>query len=194
MGARRAPGEGSIYQRADGKWEGSVSAGRTQSGKRRRLKVTADTQREVAERLTSLRNAVRAGLSTDASRLTVGEWLHRWLRDEVRTSVRPRTYEGYEGVVRRHLLPQLGHFRLRELNPADVRAFIQRELASGVNPETVRNHHSILRRALEIAMRYDYTQRNVARLVSPPRLLRKEIHPLDARKRGGCSRRRAVTG
>ncbi len=179
MTMRRAPGEGSIYQRADGKWEGSVAAGRTPSGKRRRLKVTASTRRELGERLSTLRREVEAGLTTDATRLTVGEWLQRWLQDEVRGSVRPRTYEGYEAAVRCHLLPGLGHFRLRRLTAADVKAFMQRQLASGLTPDSVRNQHSILRRALEIAMRYDYTQRNVARLVSPPRLLRTEIHPLD---------------
>ena len=179
MTMRRAPGEGSIYQRGDGQWEGSVSAGRTDSGKRRRLKVTGKTQREVSERLSALRRDVRAGLTADSSRLTVGEWLQRWLKDEVRGSVRPRTYEGYEATVRRHLLPGIGHYRLRQLTAVDIKTFMQRQLASGLTPDSVRNQHSILRRALEIATRYDYTQRNVARLVSPPRLRRTEIHPLD---------------
>ncbi len=180
MSGRRAPGEGSIYQRADGRWEGSLSAGWGASGKRRRRKVVAATRREVAERLAALRAEVAAGLTADGSRLSVADWLYRWLAEEVRPSVRPRSYQAYETTVRRHLVPGLGQIRLQKLTPADVRAFMQRQLAAGLTPCSVRNGHSVLRRALEIAARYDYATRNVARLVSPPRAVRGEVHPLDS--------------
>lgn len=179
MGMRRGPGEGSIYQRVDGKWEASLSAGRTATGKRRRRKVVAATRREAAERLAVLRNAVAAGLATDGSRMTVADWLHRWLEEEVQPSVRPRTYRTYEATVRCHLAPGLSSVRVRQLTPADVKAFIVRQLASGLTAGSVRTQHSILRRALQIATRYDYADRNVARLVSPPRVASSEVHPLD---------------
>ncbi|MEV5748120.1 hypothetical protein AB0L00_09910 [Actinoallomurus sp. NPDC052308] len=38
----------------------------------------------------------------------------------------PKTYQGYEGVVRRHLIPELGRKRLDKPTARDVRLFITR--------------------------------------------------------------------
>lgn len=175
---RRSPGEGSVYQRSDGKWEASLSIGRTATGKRRRLKVVAATRREAVARLTERRKAELATASADNARMTVADWLHRWLEEEVRTSVRPRTYIVYEVTVRCHLIPSLGPVLLRQLSAADVKAFMLKQIANGLTASSVLTQHSILRRALQVATRYDLVERNVARLVSPPRVERAEIHPL----------------
>ena len=47
----------------------------------------------------------------------------------------------------------------------------------GLAANTVRNHHSVLRRALGQAERWGLAHRNVARLVSPPRVLQDEVKP-----------------
>ena len=39
---------------------------------------------------------------------------------------RPKTYQGYEGVVRLHLIPGLGKKRLAKLTAREVRVFIIR--------------------------------------------------------------------
>ena len=57
---------------------------------------------------------------------TVAEYLTYWLRQVVREDRRPKTYQGYEGVVRLHLIPGLGKKRLSKLTAQDVRTFITR--------------------------------------------------------------------
>ena len=110
--------------------------------------------------------------------MTVGEWLKRWLAQEAKASVRPRTFEAYRANVEHHLVPALGHIRLRKLTPVDVSHYLQAKVDSGLSPQTVRNQHIALRRSLEIATRYGYVGRNVARLVSSPRTEQTEVHPL----------------
>ena len=46
------------------------------------------------------------------------------------------------------------------------------------SPQTVKNEHSVLRKALEVARRHRYVEDNVARLVSSPRVERSEVNPL----------------
>lgn len=58
---RRAKGEGSIYQLADGRWRGSVDIG-WQGDKRRRKQVTRKTKTEVGHELRRL--IVAAGQAT----------------------------------------------------------------------------------------------------------------------------------
>jgi hypothetical protein len=57
---------------------------------------------------------------------TVADYLSYWLREVVREDRRPKTYQGYEGVVRLHLIPGLGKKRIGKLSAQDVRLFITR--------------------------------------------------------------------
>jgi len=177
-GKRRARGEGGLYQRADGRWEGVVDLGYGPGGKRLRRKVVAATRAQANERLKRLREEVEKGLSPDHAKTTIGDWLEQWLRDAAPASARPRTLLAYASVVRTHLVPALGHKRLRALSPDDISDYMNRKTAAGLKPRTVTNHHIVLRRALEIATRYGYVEKNVARLVSPPRADRFESTPL----------------
>ena len=52
------------------------------------------------------------------------------------------------------------------------------KVASGLSPYTVRNHHNVLRSALGQAERWGLVHRNVASLVTPPRIPHEEVHPL----------------
>ena len=56
----------------------------------------------------------------ETTRLTVGEFLTRWLESTVKPSLAPGTYTRYEQIIRLHLKPYLGHVRLDKLAPAHV--------------------------------------------------------------------------
>src|SRR5581483_11189652 len=77
---RRGRGEGSVFQRADGRWVGSVGLGYGGDGKRKRRTVYGATKQEVVEKLDQLRGDARAGTLPDAGGLTVGQLLDRWLQ------------------------------------------------------------------------------------------------------------------
>ncbi|HUU08459.1 MAG TPA: N-terminal phage integrase SAM-like domain-containing protein, partial [Dehalococcoidales bacterium] len=48
---------------------------------------------------------------------TLGEFLEHWLKDYVWPNLAPRTAEGYESIVRCHLVPALGNIPLTQLKP-----------------------------------------------------------------------------
>ena len=77
------------------------------------------------------------GLVYDAGKLTVGEYLERWLADSVKDTVRTRTYERYEQLVRVHVSPALGRVKLKALTPAHVRGLYRSKLDSGLSARTV---------------------------------------------------------
>ncbi|GAA0379413.1 hypothetical protein GCM10009530_32540 [Microbispora corallina] len=54
----------------------------------------------------------------------MADFLNYWLKHIVNEERRPKTYQGYESVVRLHLVPGLGKKRLNRLNAQDVRQFI----------------------------------------------------------------------
>ena len=106
--AKRAQNEGTLYKRADGRWEGAITLPGT-GGKRKRF--YGDTQREVREKLTALHHDLDRGLPVVAERRTVARFLDRWLADAVKPNTRPKTHESYAGVVRLYLAPCPGYRR-----------------------------------------------------------------------------------
>jgi integrase len=176
--AKRGNGEGSVYQRSDGKWCGAlVVAGR-------RRVIYGSTRQEAAQKLARAMDAASKGLLREPSRLTVGGFLDHWLEDTVKPRVRPLTYSGYAVNVRRHLIPALGEIKLDRLSPEQVQNFLNRKLSDGLSSKTVTYIRQVLRTSLDQAMRWNLVSRNVATLVPAPRKERKSIHPLEPHEIG----------
>jgi integrase len=114
----------------------------------------------------------------DASTITVGELLDRWLDEAVALTVRPRTLASYTYIVRVHLRPALGDVPLASLTAQHVQGLLNAKAASGLAPRTVGYLRGVLRQALGFAERMDLVGRNVARLARPPRVPRRQVSPL----------------
>lgn len=104
---KRANGEGSVYQRKDGKWVAALSLG---AGARKYF-----YRRNQAEAVVALHQAQHArmlGTLTSTRNETVETYLLNWLKYEVQPRVRERTYQTYQQIVMRDLLPALGRIAL----------------------------------------------------------------------------------
>jgi integrase len=100
--------------------------------------------------------------------LTLGAWLNAWLNNVKPPATAPKTWITYEGFLRLHLIPKLGHIRLVKLQPQDVRDFLSERLDSGLSARTVKHLRNTLRAALNQAINDDLIQRNAASKVKPP--------------------------
>ena len=175
--SRSRRGFGSVYQRKDGKWVGEATIGRRADGGRDRRYVYADTCEEAQEKLRKLLYERDRGLLADPAKQTVGEFLSSWLRDVAKPTVRPRTYERYEIIIRRHVRPAIGAIRLSKLTPQHLQNLYRRMLEAGLT-STTRQAHAILHRALGQAAKWNLVPRNVADLVDAPRVPKKEMRVL----------------
>ena len=118
---------------------------------------------------------------------TVGAYLRRWLEFK-QGQLRPRTYTSYEHIVRAHLDPGLGRVRLAKLAPHDVAAWLRRHQKNGASARTTRYARSVLRAALNQALRWELVLRNAAALTDPPRYRAREIQPLTPDQASGPPR------
>src|ERR687893_679905 len=109
MTRRRSKGEGSIYRRKDGLWVGQYKV-QTHKGKKTKY-IYGKTKKEVAAKLTKAIVDRDSGIVVDAGSLKTGDYLDNWL-DSVRHTVKHRTWQRHEEVVRLHLKPSLGKLRL----------------------------------------------------------------------------------
>jgi integrase len=153
---RRGNGEGSVYRRGDGRVVGEyVDA----NGKRRY--VSGKSKTEVKAKLRKLLADRDKGIAYDSENLTVSGYLDRWL-DAIRGTVRDRTWERHEQVVRLHLGPTIGNVRLDRLNALQVQSVYGRKLEAGLSPRSVEIIHTTLHKALKQAVGWTLIPRNVA--------------------------------
>src|SRR5262245_28190396 len=114
---RRARGEGSVcFKPAKNCWVWRAVSGFKPDGRVRYVEGRARTQAEAVKRK---RVAERTGRQADAAKLTVCDYLDRWLT-ETKPNVRPATWASYERVVRLHLAPNVGGIPFGQFAAADV--------------------------------------------------------------------------
>jgi len=169
---RRDKGEGSVYRRKDGRCVGEYEDA---NGKRRY--VSGKTKAEVRAKLRKLLANRDEGVAYDSEKLTVGDYLDRWLR-ALEGSVRQRTWQRHEEVVRLHLKPMIGCVKLDKLNALQVQNVYSEKLNAGLSERSVEIIHLALHKALKQAVRWSLVPRNVAEAVTPPRPPKREITPL----------------
>ncbi|GEM_PF-1795767 len=187
MAGKRGNSEGSITKRPDGRWEARISL----DGGRRKSHY-AKTRQEASRWLAEALRDRDKGLPIVGEKQTVEHYLTQWLKD-IEPTVGPRTLQRYEEIVRLHLLPTLGGIILSKLSAQHVQAFYTAKRKEGLAPATVGRLHVVLHRALNEAMRLGLIQRNVATLVTPPRVERKEMKVLSpAQARAFCMPWKAI--
>uniref|UniRef100_UPI0031E2B257 site-specific integrase n=1 Tax=Streptomyces hawaiiensis TaxID=67305 RepID=UPI0031E2B257 len=206
---KNANNEGTIYQRRDGRWEGSAYV-LTTDGTYKRRSVYGKTWDEAHEKLTRLKADSLNGLPVSTSKMTIAEYLTYWLTNVAQGKVRRTTYVNYESLVRNYVTPEFGRKKLARLTARDIRAFLTKTAATCQccaqgkdknRPEhkrrccaldkcctklpsdrTVRFLLVILRAALQHAVREDELPRNVARNVELSMGTRREIEPLTVKE------------
>ncbi len=169
MGKRRGNGEGSVFKRTDGRWEGTMSTGRG-----RRKSFYGATRQEAWRKLSAALKARQDGLPILNERQTTSQFLSAWLVS-VTSSLKPRSAQRYEELIRLHIVPEIGRIRLARLGPQDLQRLYASRQEAGMSAATVVQVHAVLHKALDGAGRMGLVTRNVADLVTRPRVSRREI-------------------
>lgn len=168
---RRGRGEGSVYQESDGRWTGVISFGYTPTGKRRRKKVHGATKLEVMEKLRQLPGRQ----ASEPSKLTVGEFLTRWLENTAMEKTGPTTYVRYTQVVNNQIAPYIGRLSLAKLSAIDVDDFYAEMKRKGVPPGSRRQAALVLTNALRHAVRLKIIPSAPTAEVPKPKLADREM-------------------
>ena len=132
--------------------------------------MSGKTRAEASRKLTEAMADRDDGLLYDAGKLTIGEYMDRWLADSVKGTVKETTYANYTYITHKHIHPALGYVKLKTLTPSHVRAFYGDKSRSNLSAATVKKMHVVLRKALSKAVSDGLIPRNAADGVKPPRV------------------------
>ena len=150
------------------------------TGKRRQQWVSVKgTKRAAEKRLGELLHQLDTGTFMRPGKTTLGEFLEGWLRDYAKPNLSPRGFERYAGIVRQHLVPELGSIPLTQLKPEHLQRHYAAKLNGGLSARTVRYHHAVLHVALQTAVKWGLVARNAADAIDAPRVKRTEMQTWD---------------
>lgn len=171
---------GSIFKKDD-RWAFRVDAGvNPETGKRRQmLRQGFATKREAEKALATAQHSVDRGSVVSKSVIKVDDFLDQWLASQ-KGRLKASTHHSYV-ITSKRIRSGLGHAQLQALTPLQVESFYAdlldhgRADGTGLSPKTVRNTHTVLRKALSDAERLGLVQRNAAAAARGPAVERPEF-------------------
>ena len=180
MAKRRPAGDGMVRKRDDGRWEGRIVIGHRENGEPLFRHVYAKTQKALLDKLHQNIECYRDVELTEDSRMTLGQWLDRWLTEYKAGTVRPGTLEGYRRYIEYYIKPQLGDKQISLLSQQDIQRMYRRlktegrihehpEMNHQLSDSMVRHIHSTLHAALKDAVQAHVIPRNPTEGTTAPK-------------------------
>lgn len=111
---------GHVRERGKGNWYAVLSI--HDPGGRRKVKwrkLSATGKRQAEAECARLITEIRNGGYCESDRVTVGQFLQRWL-EYISTQVSLRTHERYAEIAHKNIIPALGAIQLTKLQPTHI--------------------------------------------------------------------------
>jgi integrase len=153
-----------------------IFRGSSPEGRRQELHKTFRTRREAARWETAKRRELDTDSYCQPTKEQLGSYMKSWLTGAAKLRVRPRTWEHYDRIVRREILPaEIAAVPLSRLTTAHLEAFYATLLADGLGARSVRYVHSLIHNALKKAARDRVIVFNPASDAELPRQQQREM-------------------
>lgn len=170
---RQPKGEGSVFQRKDGRWLAQVTL---EDGRQKQF--YARSEKEAWGKLHEAMREVEQGTLLPDRDQRLSQYLDYWLEQIERPTLKVGSYKRYRSILDNHLIPAFGHLQMRKLRVEHLDRFYTKKQADGLAPKTIHLIHNVLHKALETAVKRHYIARNVCDEAVLPRIPWREIRPL----------------
>ncbi|MFC0560399.1 tyrosine-type recombinase/integrase [Halalkalibacter alkalisediminis] len=142
----------------------------TKESRKRKVKKNFKTKTEAKSALEIAMAELRKEEHGKESRKewTLNGYFDYWLKTYAKSSTAPNTFRGYEGIIRVHLKPDLGHIKLHELTVIQIQDYYTDKLEQ-VSAQSVKHHHRLLCKMLNDAIDWEFLTKNVALKAKPPK-------------------------
>ena len=159
-------------------WEYIVDIGSHPVTGRRRQKSKGGfaTKKGAESALHEFIRYVEGGGDPSPERIRLDAYLCRWLDYQRARGIRPRTLEGYEGYIRREIVPVIGGLELPKIRPVHVRAVFSQGKHRGLATATIAQVRGVLGSALRQAVEDGLIPASPVDAVKRPTIRRGEPH------------------
>ncbi len=153
------------------KWYYSFEVGMV-DGKRKRIERVGGRTKKEAEQ--ALRQAIDEyegkGAFLDEKDISVSTFLDQWMNEHVKLNCRPNTYKAYYSLIKNHIKPELGTYKLKYVTPALLQQFINKKYRQGFSKSTLTSTLGTLSHSFKYAVYpCQYLKENPVQYVKVPK-------------------------
>jgi integrase len=156
-----------VFERKDGRWQADIMI----NGKRKSF--YGATRREANQKAKKAQHDVEDGSYVEPSRQKLGEYLDYWLAAH-KLTIKTSTGFLYSKYVERYLVP-IKHILLQKLTTEHIQRLYDTLLNQNYAASTICLIHTILKSALNDAIKWEKLAKNPCKNVKLPRIEKREI-------------------
>ena len=189
MAKRRPNGDGMIRQKKKGQWEGRIVVGHKENCNPIFRYVYAKTQKELLDKLRYKIDEFRDTELTEDSKMSLSEWLDKWIAEYMTGTVRESTLRGYKRYVESYIKPALGEKPIAFFTTSQIQKFYnnlkkngrinnRHIYGEGLASSTVNGVHCVLHEALDMAVKAHIISKNPTNGTTVPKGIKNEMKVL----------------
>lgn len=138
-----------------------LELGRDSEGNRKRKEFYGKSKKEAEAKLEKYKNGLHLGLSTDHDKLILGKVFKLWIFEKVKNTVKPSTFERYEGIYRLYIEPSpLYAVKLKDIQGLDIQRYYNELIKIGKSSSVVKNLNKLLKSFLNYSVDEGYIIKN----------------------------------
>lgn len=178
---RNTKGMGSIRQK-NGGYEGRITV--KVDGKSKQISLFNKDKRVLVQEMIRVKQESNDNMFVEKDRITLEEWLKKWVRVHKRPFVTARTLQGYIEKMKTNIIPYLGNYPIQSLDRLILQEYFS-DLATGnekkgikkYSPKTIREIKSILNMAFADAELDKIVKYNPIPTIRTPKVRKKKKKP-----------------
>lgn len=165
-------GEGTVFQRNDGRFVSEISIGIKPDGTAKRKTIYGKTAAEVNRKLQEFKKNFYKNGKADYSKESLQVFMERWLVNTKRLSIKPTSYDRLETTCKTKIFPELGFYQISAISPEDVQSFINK-IGTEYSYSTTKKCYEALNACFKFAVKREYIRRNPADGIAIPKVNQK---------------------
>lgn len=163
---RNSNGEGYIGKTKDGRWVARIQQGYKPDGKPQIKALYGKTQKEVRQKLKDYKNSEEREVAEPED---FGDYLVNWFQLYKKNDLKASTYDKYEDLINKHILPQIGHLHISVLNVDHLQKFFNYMVEKQYSEDYAKKAKYLLDGCLKLAEFNEVVAKNPMKGVKFPR-------------------------
>lgn len=171
-------------------WRARYEKGYNEAGKKIYGELYRNTYEEAEVELVKIQNSINTSTYIADDKITVYEWLWKWLNIYQKNQIKSSTYVSYRGYIENHVKPNIGGIQLQRLQIDMLQDFFNKESGSGnrrqygkqygkpLSPKTLKNLRTMLSTAFKQAVVNGIISKNPVDYIVLPKVQKKNIRVL----------------
>lgn len=173
------------FRKRGNNYEVTVSNGRFPDG-RKKFKTTTfhpdpnktDTQnmRDLQYFMMDFERSVHDGDNFDGQKMTFAQFVPEWRESYARMSIRPKTLESYDQILKTHIIPEIGTIKIAKVKPIhlnkmyrDLSEHRKDERPGGYPSSTIHRIHGVLSSVMAYAVKCGVIDNNPCQKATLPK-------------------------